>query len=176
MGSLYKVKEFIDDLQSEVQLPTMISSSCEWKSKDLAVALSHKASRQGRERVSVFLLPMSLCRSPAEGIAQIKGVCHYTFSPRWPWTQRSPCLILLEFIATMPQDLYVRIQIRNLYLPASRLGSLVSLPILDCSSFQIESTWQRGITTTVTNTVSVVRENRCSHIWESSFLEIRLSI
>ena len=58
MGSLYIVKEFVDDLQSAVQLPTMVSSSCEWKSKDLAVAQSHKASRQKSESIS--LLPMSL--------------------------------------------------------------------------------------------------------------------
>ena len=51
MGSLYIVRGFVDDLQSVVQLPTMISSSCEWKPKDLAVAQSHKASRQRRERV-----------------------------------------------------------------------------------------------------------------------------
>ena len=51
MGSPYIVKEFVDDLQSAVQLPTMVSSSCEWKSKDLAVTQSHKASRQRRERV-----------------------------------------------------------------------------------------------------------------------------
>jgi hypothetical protein len=54
MGSLYIVKEFVDDLQSAVQLPTMVSSSCEWKSKDLAVAQSHKASRQRRERESLL--------------------------------------------------------------------------------------------------------------------------
>jgi hypothetical protein len=48
-------------------------------------------------------------------------------------------LNLLRFIATMPQDLQAKIQVKNLYLPASRLGSQVSLPILDCSSFQIES-------------------------------------
>jgi hypothetical protein len=82
MGSLYIIKEFVDELQSAIQLPTMVSSSCEWKSKDLAVAQSHKASKQRRERVSIFLLPMSLCRSPAEGIAQIKGVCHHSFNPR----------------------------------------------------------------------------------------------
>jgi len=40
MGSLYIVREFVDDLQSVVQLPN--SSSWEWKSKDLAVAQSHK--------------------------------------------------------------------------------------------------------------------------------------
>ena len=81
MGSLYIVKEFIDELQSAAQLPTMVSSSCEWKSKDLAVAQSHTASRQRRERESV---PSSnvLIRSPAEGVVQIKGVCHHTFNPR----------------------------------------------------------------------------------------------
>jgi hypothetical protein len=82
MGSLYRVKEFIDDLQSAVQLPTMVSS-CEWKSKDLAVAQSHTASRRRRERV--FLLPMSLCRSPAD--LELRDL---------------PVLNLLEFIATMP--------------------------------------------------------------------------
>ena len=72
MGSLYIVKEFVDDLQSAVQLPTMVSSSCEWKSKDLAVAESH-THREER----VFLLPL-LCKSPVEGVAQIKGVYHHT--------------------------------------------------------------------------------------------------
>jgi hypothetical protein len=37
----------------------------------------------------------------------------------------------------MPQDLHGKIKVRNLYLPASRSESQVSLPILDCSSFQI---------------------------------------
>jgi hypothetical protein len=53
MGSLYIVKEFVDDLQYAVQLPTMVSSSFEWKSKDLEVAQSHMASRQRRERESL---------------------------------------------------------------------------------------------------------------------------
>ena len=75
MGSLYTVKEFVDDVQSTVQLPTDVISSCEWKSKHLAVAQSPKASRRRRERERVFLLLMSLCRSPAKGVAQIKGVC-----------------------------------------------------------------------------------------------------
>jgi hypothetical protein len=81
MGSLYIVREFVDDLQSVVQLPTMVSSSCEWKSKDLAVARSHKPSRLRRERVK---LPSSnvLIWSPAEGVAQIKDVCHHSFNPR----------------------------------------------------------------------------------------------
>ena len=59
--------------------PTTVSSSCEWKSKDLAVVQSHKASRQ--RSVCVFLLPMSLCRSPAEGLVQIKGVFYHA----WIW-------------------------------------------------------------------------------------------
>jgi hypothetical protein len=49
MGSLDIVREFVDDLQSAVQLSTTVSSSYEWKSKDLAVAQSHKASRQKRD-------------------------------------------------------------------------------------------------------------------------------
>jgi hypothetical protein len=44
-GSLYIIREFVDDLQSVVQLPTMVSSSFELKSKDLAVSQSHKTSR-----------------------------------------------------------------------------------------------------------------------------------
>jgi hypothetical protein len=51
MDSLYIVKEFIDDLESAVQLPTMVSSNCEWKSKGLAVVQSHMASRRRRESV-----------------------------------------------------------------------------------------------------------------------------
>jgi hypothetical protein len=50
MGSFYIVKGFIDNLQSAIQLRTMFSSSCEWKSKDLAVVESQMASRQRRER------------------------------------------------------------------------------------------------------------------------------
>jgi hypothetical protein len=45
MDSLYIVREFVDYLQFVVQLPTMVSSSCEWKSKDLAVAQSYTVSR-----------------------------------------------------------------------------------------------------------------------------------
>ena len=50
MGGLYIVKEFVDNLQSAVQLPTLVSRSCEWKSKDLTVAQSHSASSLRRER------------------------------------------------------------------------------------------------------------------------------
>jgi hypothetical protein len=50
MGSLCIVREFVDDLQSEVQLPTMGSSSCEWKSKVLAVSQFHRqAGEEERE-------------------------------------------------------------------------------------------------------------------------------
>ena len=54
MSSLYIVREFVDDLQSVVQLSTMVSSSCEWESKDLAVAQSHNSSRRKRESKSSF--------------------------------------------------------------------------------------------------------------------------
>jgi hypothetical protein len=74
----------------------MVSSSCEWKSKDLAVAQSQEERREESERrerkerrgerrgerENSFLLLMPLCRSPAEGVAQIKGMCHHTFNPR----------------------------------------------------------------------------------------------
>jgi hypothetical protein len=79
MGSLYIVKEFIDDLQSAVQLPTMVRSTCEWKSKDLAIAQSHTARVKERESLSSSNV---LIWSPAEGVAQFKGVCHHTFNPR----------------------------------------------------------------------------------------------
>ena len=82
------------------------------------------------------------------------------FVPGWPWTQRSylsllglkACTTLSEpklFITTMPQDLHAKIQLRNLYPPASRSELQMNPPILDCSSFQIESSWQPGIAITV---------------------------
>jgi hypothetical protein len=46
MGSLCIVREFVDDLQSTVQLPTMLSSCCEWKSKDLAVPQGKQAKEK----------------------------------------------------------------------------------------------------------------------------------
>ena len=68
----------------------MVSSRCEWNFKDLAVAQSHKASRQRRGE-GIFFLQLSLCMSPAESVAQIKGVYHLAWNwdllyPRWPWT------------------------------------------------------------------------------------------
>jgi hypothetical protein len=105
-------------------------------------------SKQSKERERAFLLPMFLCRSPAEGVAQIKGMCHHTFNSRWPWTVllSSPCLNLLEFIATMPQALHTKIQVRNFYLPASRLGSLVSLPLHQLLSPDSCLVWVRPLT------------------------------
>jgi hypothetical protein len=110
----------------------------------------------------IFFLPMSLCRSPAEGVAQIKvctnkSVCGICCVPGWLWTQKSPCLSLLGlkarttlpgpkiFMDTITQDLYAKIHVRNLCLPASRSGSQVCPPILGCNSFPIESSWQLGI-------------------------------
>jgi hypothetical protein len=58
MGSLYIVRELVDDLQSAVQLPTVVSSSCEWKSKDLAVTQSHRqAVEEGGGGSSFFQCP-----------------------------------------------------------------------------------------------------------------------
>jgi hypothetical protein len=116
-------------LQSNSQ--QWFSSSCEWKSKDLAVTQSYTEAGEGaRARLPSATV---LIWSPAEGAAHIKGVCHQMTLN----SEISPCLNLLESIATMPQDLHTKNQIRNFYIPASRLGLLVSLPILDCSSFQI---------------------------------------
>ena len=47
-------------------------------------------SLQAVEEVLVFLLPMSLCRSLAEGVAKIKGVYHYA----WTWDLLCPRLTL----------------------------------------------------------------------------------
>jgi hypothetical protein len=60
-------------LQSNSQ--QWFSSSCEWKSKDL--------TRQTGERARARL-PSSnvLILSPAEGVAQIKGLFYHTFNPR----------------------------------------------------------------------------------------------
>jgi hypothetical protein len=51
MGSPYIVREFVDDLQSVVQLPTKVSNSCERKSKDLALDQPHKSKK--KERVNL---------------------------------------------------------------------------------------------------------------------------
>lgn len=70
-GNLCVVGELVEDFQSSA-----ISSS--WKSKDLAVAPSH-GGRQAGKKERLFLLPMSLCRSPAEGVSQIKGAYHHAW-------------------------------------------------------------------------------------------------
>jgi hypothetical protein len=60
----------IYSLQSNSQ--QWFSSICEWKSTDLA-----------GERARIRLPSSSvLIWSPAEGVAQIKGVCHHTFNSR----------------------------------------------------------------------------------------------
>ena len=48
MGSLYIVWEFVDDLQSAVQLPNNGQQQLWMEVQDLAVAQTHKASRRGR--------------------------------------------------------------------------------------------------------------------------------
>jgi hypothetical protein len=90
-----------DDLQSVVQLPQQWSA-VNGKSKNLVVAQSYEASCFSWSSVEVdckrcagskckqtkkneFFFPMSLCRSPAEGVAQIKGVYHHT------WIQNKFC-------------------------------------------------------------------------------------
>jgi hypothetical protein len=76
MGSLYILREFVDDLQFVVQLPNNGNCSCEWKSKDLAVAQFHEASRQRRIFQRRFF---SKEESPREGVAQIKGKYHHAW-------------------------------------------------------------------------------------------------
>ena len=54
------------------------------------------------------------CSSPTEGVAQIKGVCIYVL------IQNDLELGDLLDLATMLQDLYTKIQVRNFYLWASK--------------------------------------------------------
>ena len=106
MDSLYIVREFVDDLQSIVQLPNNGQQQLGWKPKDLTVAQSHEASSQGRvSKSSFFQCPyispaegvaqikgcrsptegvarLQACESPAEDVAQFKGVCLHAFNPR----------------------------------------------------------------------------------------------
>jgi hypothetical protein len=53
MDSLYIVKEFVDDLQSVVQLPTMVGSSCEWEVQGSS-SYSVPQGKQAEERECVF--------------------------------------------------------------------------------------------------------------------------
>ena len=55
-------------------------------------------SLQAVEEVLVFLLPMSLCRSLAEGVAQIKDVYHHA----WIWDLLCPRLSLNLGIPLLP--------------------------------------------------------------------------
>jgi hypothetical protein len=49
------------------------------------------------------------------------------------WSEVGPKL----FVATMPQDLHVKIQIQSQCLPTARSRSQVCPPFLDCHSFQM---------------------------------------
>ena len=154
MGSLCIVREFVDDLQSVVQLPNNGQQQL-WMEVQGSSSCSVPQGKQAKKRES----KSSFFQCPYVGLQQKvwprlkvcttmpgSGTC---FVPGWPWTQRSPCLSLLGlkacttlpgpklFMATMPQDLHAKIQVRNLCLPASRSGSQVCPPILACSSFQI---------------------------------------
>jgi hypothetical protein len=90
MNSLHIVREFVMMTYSS---PTPQQwSAVNRKSKDLVAAQSHKTGcfswpsvevgsnrcagkeMQAEEEKRIFLLPVSLCRSPVEGVAQIKGV------------------------------------------------------------------------------------------------------
>jgi hypothetical protein len=53
MGSLYIVKEFIDDLESVVQLPTKVSSS--WKEAQGSSSCSVPKGKQAKEKKDVNL-------------------------------------------------------------------------------------------------------------------------
>ena len=73
MGSLYIVREFTNDLQCVVQLPNNCQQQL-WMEVQGSSSCSVPRGKQARNSDSVFLLPKSLYRSPAEGGAQIKAV------------------------------------------------------------------------------------------------------
>jgi hypothetical protein len=52
---------------------------------------------QAGEKKQIFLLVMSLCKSPAEGVAQIKGAYHHT----WIWDLFCPRLTLNSEISLL---------------------------------------------------------------------------
>jgi hypothetical protein len=59
MDSLYIVKEFIDDLQSAAQFPTMVQSQL-WMEIQGSSSYSVSHSKQAKEQELDSLLPMSL--------------------------------------------------------------------------------------------------------------------
>ena len=82
MDSLYIVKEFIDDLQSAAQFPTIVQSQL-WMEVQGSSSYSVSRSKQAKEQEQELPSSNVLILSPAEGVAQIKGVSHHTFNPRW---------------------------------------------------------------------------------------------
>jgi hypothetical protein len=59
MGSLYILKEFIDDLQSAAQFPTMVQSQL-WMEVQGSISYLVSHSKQAKEQEQDSLLPMSL--------------------------------------------------------------------------------------------------------------------
>ena len=85
MGNLYIIREFVDDLQSVVQVPNNGQQQLQMEVQGSSSCLVPQG-KQAKKRESLFLLPMSLCKSPAESVAQIKDVCHHP----WMWDLLSP--------------------------------------------------------------------------------------
>ena len=88
---------------------------------------------------------MSLHKPPAEGVAQIKcldlelALSQADLELISTLLELKACTTLPApklFMATMPQDLHVKIWDRSLCLLAARSGSQVYPPFLDFSSFQ----------------------------------------
>jgi hypothetical protein len=80
MRTLYIVREFVDDLQSVVQLSNNVQQQL-WIEVQESSSFSVPQGKQAKKKEQIFFLPMSLCRSPAEGVAQINGRCHQA----WIW-------------------------------------------------------------------------------------------
>lgn len=152
MGSLYTVRGLVDDLQSVFQLPSNGQQQL-WMEVQGSSSPSISQGRQAKKRETLPSSNVLMQVSRLKVYPRLKvcttmlgsGACFVLGDLE---LKRSPYLKLLRFIATMPQDLHTKIRVRNLYLPASRSGAKVSLPILDCSSFQIQSSWQPGVATT----------------------------
>ena len=86
------------------------------------------ASKCKQEKKKPFLPPMSLCRPPAEGMAQIEGVCHHA------WIRNLLCPWL-----ALDSGIFLPLEpgIKGLFHPMSTYGS-ESVP----SSLKI---WIRGM-------------------------------
>jgi len=109
MGSLYIVRELVDDLQYVVQLSNNDQLQLSMEVQGSSSGSVPRGKQAGKiERF--FLLPMSLCKSPAESVSQIKGECHNTCV--WDLL-RSHCFKLLGFIGTLPQNLHTKFQLET---------------------------------------------------------------